>query len=402
MKTATLVLVGICAIALGGRLLGEEDSPVLRELGDAKLENCGVDVTLFLLGWFNVPVGLERLQNELGVGPHWAKATSLAQIKSALERRGLKVDAYKDARVDEVLPRIDGKQVCVLHVQRDDSPVGHFYLVVARRLTEVFLVDAGTRQDWVPIQEFNEKLGKSFTGYCLFISQANPNPQPEHTLDEKIIEVDVGTITNSPGILLVTIPVVNTKQVPIVVEKASGSCGCFNGAGFRGERPTRLEPGEKQVLELRFDRASIGVGDVRRAATLSVKDTEAREVQIKITAHVFQLPVEQRVTWFPQKIDYGLVKDTGTLLRPQDVAIWLPPGVMLGSITPSSSNVLAKVLDKQENVEGDDQVPRRAYRLEVSITATRNGPFNEKVSITTSDTNYPLVEIPLVGEVTHQ
>ncbi len=103
-----------------------------------------------------------------------------------------------------------------------------------------------------------------------------------------------------------------------------------------------------------------------------------------------------RVTWFPQKIDYGLVKDSVTLQKPEDITIWLPPGVLLGDVTLSSSNVFVTALDGQENTGGS------VYQLEVSLRAVRNGPFSERISITTTDTNHPLIEIPLVGEVIGQ
>jgi len=85
---------------------------------------------------------------------------------------------------------VDGKQICVLHVQRRDSPAGHFYLLVARRSTEVLLVDVGSRHDWVPIEEFKGRFAKSFTGYCLFVSRPAIDanyPVPETSRVDRVV-----------------------------------------------------------------------------------------------------------------------------------------------------------------------------------------------------------------------
>ncbi len=221
-------MLSVCALLLWkDDLSGMGPAPILDELGAVKLGNCGVNVTLFLLGWFDSLIELGQLEDDLGMDVHWSEPTSLAQIKRTLQNRGLKVDAYRDARLDEVLRHLDAGRICLLHVQGDDHPSGHFYLLVARSPTSVLLVDAGSWHKWVPIEQFKEKFGKSFTGFCLLVSKADANPRQRHTLDESI----------------------------------------------------------------------------------------------RKTSHAVQEPMVDRVTWFPQKIDYGLVSDSVTLQKPEGITI---------------------------------------------------------------------------------
>ncbi len=97
MRTAGLML-SVCALLLWkDDLSAMGPAPILDELGAVKLGNCGANVTLFLSAWFNSTSKLDRLEDDLGVGPHWSEPASLAEIKRTLQNGGLKVDAYRDA-----------------------------------------------------------------------------------------------------------------------------------------------------------------------------------------------------------------------------------------------------------------------------------------------------------------
>jgi hypothetical protein len=152
-------------------MLSQEKPAAFAELGKAKIDNCGANVTLFLLSWFNVPIEFTHLEGGLEVGSHWEQATSLEKIKNVLVEGGLRVDAFKEARLDELPPKVHAEQLCLMHVQRGSPPAGHFYLLVATNATAVLVVDAGHGEKWLPIQEFKQRFDTQFTGYCLFVSR---------------------------------------------------------------------------------------------------------------------------------------------------------------------------------------------------------------------------------------
>ncbi len=400
MKRTAITTLALILLLLPATLYAQVDSLALREFGDLRLDNCGVNAAVFLLHWFDLSVDLPRLQDELEVGSHWEQATSMLLLKKSLEANGLSVSAYKNATLDETLVGLDETHVCLLHVNRGgDLKKGHFYLVPAVANGSVLLVDPARDYEWVTVDEYKRQFAEMYSGYYLSVSRSTKPSPREYTLAEKVIEVDVGVATNDPGTLIVTIPVINTKQVPIIIESAKGSCSCFETAAFRGDHPTRLEPGEKQSLELKFNRSSLGLGGVQRYVSLHLRDTEARDLEIKVSVRVVERPVEQRVVWFPQKIDYGLVKDADIFQKPQELTVSLPPGVILGDIIPSSSNVVVKAVGEEKNADESNQVMRRVYRFEVAINAVQPGPLKEKLLISTTDTNYPILEIPLVGEL---
>jgi hypothetical protein len=163
------LIVGFLCFRTGA--MPQDASDTLEELGAIKLDNCGASVSLFLLEWFEVRFDVEYLENKLELGPHWEKATSLERIKTTLTDRGLRVAAYKEARIDELLPLLDGKQLCLIHVRKNNLPQGHFFLIIAKSGTTVFVVDAGHSQKWIPIPQFKEQFEKEFTGYCMFVSR---------------------------------------------------------------------------------------------------------------------------------------------------------------------------------------------------------------------------------------
>lgn len=397
---AVSVLIAIVALIVPGSILCEETDAILRELPDAKLSNCGMKVAMFVLDWYKASVEVERLENDLDVGHHWARPASLEQMKRIFESSGLTVNAFQDASIEDIVARIAENQVCLLHLQHSDTKEGHFLLFLARRRSEVFVVDAGNYQDWVTIDELRDKLPTAFSGYCLFISKSSSDSASlQYTLSEKSIEIDLGDIPNEPRTLVVPLAVVNTNQVPIIIEQTAGSCACFKEASFRGKHPARLEPGDTGLLEIKFDRYAMGTGDIQRHAILQLRDTGPRELEIRVSARIPHRMLEQRVVWFPTRIDYGLVRDRARLGKPQFFTVSLPKGTNIGQVTASSSNIVIKAAEEEAGDIGDGNAARRVCRFEVTVIDAQAGPLTEKISVSISDTNNPIIEIPLVGEL---
>src|SRR5580704_11782476 len=171
----TVILALVC-VTIGVGLYAQADSDILPELYDVKVDNCGLNAALFLLYWFDLPVGISQLQSELRVGPHWELPTSMLLLKKEFEVKGLTVNAYKDATLDEVLASVDDKHVCLLHVNIENSKEGHFYLVTAVQSRGVLLVDAMKSHDWIQVDDFKNQFAKSFSGYYLSVSRS-PSPR---------------------------------------------------------------------------------------------------------------------------------------------------------------------------------------------------------------------------------
>jgi len=397
------VVAALAFISLPAILYAQADSLVLQEFSDLKIDNCGLNAAVFLLDWFDVPIDLSDLQNELQVGLNWERSTSMLSLKESLEANGLRVSAYKEATLDDTLTGLDGKHVCLLHVGTGEDPkAGHFYVVPAAANGSVLVVDVARHYEWVQTAEFRSQFAKSFSGFYLSVSRENQAAPRTYTLNEPMIEIDLGDIPSGQGILKVQISVGNRKTVPLIVESVKGSCDCFKGAVFKGATPQKLEPTELQVLELSFERSKLGVGSVVRDVHLYVRDTETRDVVIRVKAHVLQTPPEKQISWLPERIDFGLIRDPSLLQKPQILTIMVPRGVSIQEVKPDSSNVVVKAVSTQESGADSGRDNRQVYRFEVTLPAVRPGPLREKILVTTTDTNYPRIEIPLVGEVVQQ
>lgn len=135
------------------------------------VDNCGLNACTFVAHWFDCFVDAYGMLGDLEIGAHCEQPASLLSLKKYFEARGLKVSAYKQASFEEMLTGLDGKQVCIFHVNIEDSWAGHFYVIVAATKTHVLLVDAAKEFGWVPINKFKETFAESFSGFYLCISR---------------------------------------------------------------------------------------------------------------------------------------------------------------------------------------------------------------------------------------
>ena len=176
-----MVVAALAFISLPVILYAQADSLVLQEFSDLKIDNCGLKAAVFLLDWFDIPIDLSDLQNELQVGLNWERPASMLSLKESLEAEGLRVSAYKDATLDEMLTGLDGKHVCLLHVVTVEGPkAGHFYLVTAAAKGRVLVVDSARHYEWVQTAEFKSRFAQSFSGFYLSVSRENqeaPSPR---------------------------------------------------------------------------------------------------------------------------------------------------------------------------------------------------------------------------------
>ncbi len=154
------------SVALG--VCGQDDAFAPKDLW---VDNCGLNACAFVARWFDRFVDPYGMQGELEIGDHCERPASLLAVKRSLEGRGLKVSAYKEARLEELLAEVDGKHVCLFHINVEDSAAGHFYVLVAATRSHVLLVDAAKRFAWVPVDKFKAEFGDSFSGFYLSVSR---------------------------------------------------------------------------------------------------------------------------------------------------------------------------------------------------------------------------------------
>jgi hypothetical protein len=147
----------------------------LPQLGQQKLSNCGLNAAVFVCRHFQVPSAVDALAAELAVGDYHQRPASLLALKQVFVARGLSVEAYRDARIEEIASALDGASLWLLHVTRSPESAGHFYILAGQDPERICWVDPVSSREWTSSTSLAAKLEGQFSGWCLRIGPPESN-----------------------------------------------------------------------------------------------------------------------------------------------------------------------------------------------------------------------------------
>ena len=391
------------------RTIAQGLSPAIQELGDARISNCGLNTFVFVLKYFGHNTDLTKLSKQLEVGDHWENAVNMLTIKQTLQESGLKVEAFKNATIDEILAEVNKERICIIHILVGNASVGHYYVIMATGQKGIFVVNAGKNTSWITIEKFKNDFENIFTGYCMFVSSEHvlrSNVQTKfYSLDAKEIIIDLNDIISGQGTIDVNVPIYNSTDKDIVIEKIMGSCTCFRGATLKSrlEKSSTYQIGafSKETMLLSFDRESFGTGQSERLVLLNISKPESKKVLIRIKANIIGTGLENKIAWFPEKIDYGLVLDPNQISKNQLITLFLPQDISVSKVSTSSINIKVKSIDteKAQNILSNEGGKRRICQYEITLLEVPEQRLNEYIEFSITDETLPKITIPIIARI---
>jgi hypothetical protein len=274
--SAAILLVSSCSIAYG------QSS---RPLSTGYLcANCGLDVTLFALEFFGIPIEerVGQVAQRLGIGERFQRAASLLDIKAATEGEGLGARAFEVHSSKGIQQLIGPERILILHLN-SPSP-GHFLIVAGSRGDELLVIDPPRDPIWLTIDQFDRGYGKTMSGGAIEVKK-------DHAVD--LIPGDIASgamhfdmrMNASVGMLYLFVPVVNSGDTEIRIEQAKGGCSCFKAAQF-DNADNRLQPRAAGKVRMQFDGNRLPTGKSKQTVLLELMGARVKRTMITIDLYV--------------------------------------------------------------------------------------------------------------------
>jgi hypothetical protein len=288
-----LLCVGLSrSSALDQRLLALS----LPQLGQQKLTNCGLNAAIFVCRHFGTPSAVDELAEDLCIGEHHERAASLLALKRAFLHRGLSVEGYRDARIEEIASALDGASLWLLHVNRMPESPGHFYVVGGRDGEQICWIDPSVWRRWLSPAELAAELEGKFDGWCLRIGPPEERPRASLPAGEARLvawfpqRVNLGMIlpehaSRTP----ITVTFVADAHAPVQLS------GCTDGLQLARECVDREAGVAGEFSETRtysFRLRERGVGPVEETLTFRSTGRGAQPIVVPVHGLVRVAPAE--------------------------------------------------------------------------------------------------------------
>jgi hypothetical protein len=288
---------------------------------------------------------------------------------------------------------VNGERIVVVHVNRPHIQDGHYYVVVDRRGDQVLLVDAASINRWVSMDLLRRGVLEGMSGYILSI-QLPRDVDRVYTLDEDLINIDLGEVEGGMGWIVARLPVKNTEH-RIAIEKAKGSCSCFRRAAFEGNNGTFLGRGSSSTLELYFSRSGFGVGDTTRSVAIQLAEPGKHIVKVNVRAKVGLAGTGSGLAWSPTQLHYGFVQAAELADVREVVSFYLPDGIHPESIRTSSAYIRAVMSSATEPLADG----RRLQAVTVTFPNVPRGALDEAIDVQLAGKDVDVVRIRVRAEV---
>lgn len=268
----------------------------LPQLGPQKLSNCGLNAAVFVCRHFQVPSAVDALAAELAIGDYHQRPASLLALKQAFVARGLSVEAYRDARIEEIASALDGASLWLLHVDRSAESPGHFYILAGRDPEGICWIDPVNSREWTNSTSLAAELEGKFSGWCLRIGPPEPNARASQP------GADSAGVAWFPeqvnlGVILPEQVLRTSVTITFVVAAHAGVylAGCTDGLELARECIDRESgPGgefaETKIYSFRLRER--GVGLVEETLTFRATARSLGPIVIPVRAHVRAVPAQ--------------------------------------------------------------------------------------------------------------
>jgi hypothetical protein len=371
--------------------------------GNEMATNCGLNVTAFALGYFHKGINLRRIAAALQLGGDWEQAANMFLLKRVLDGAGLRVSAYKHANFPDIMRLVTKKpkeRLAIIFLKNDMSigRFGHYLVLMHGGRAGFFVVDIGEYVGWESMADITNRMGQSFSGLLLLVRPGGA-PVARHIfrLDAKQVLINAGDIASGPGMLHIPLLLKNTSDRPISIAIARGTCFCFRGAKII-EHNGKIAPGKVGKIVMSFKRNLIGIGNIEREVLFSFAGYSNHFLRVVVYAHITTAHPPAQLTWYPQAIDLGQVRNRN-LLGGQEFTILTPKGIFLQTPDVSSKSIQVIRLEDSVGQSQVDDFGRKAHEFVVDLSNLPAGEVDQKITIRTTDKYIPKIVIPITGRV---
>jgi hypothetical protein len=194
---------------------------------------CGLDVTIFTLKYFNVNYSFPKVSMEL---PLSNSGISMKDIKSILQCYGLVTDARQNITLKKIIQKIDYGTLAILPMQMGNG-VNHYFIIMLNNDKKPILVNVSkgvsvlnASQSEKEVTKYN-KLFADAGGVVLFVKKGK-----DKTVSiSKTVKLNPDTIElgefmiggpESSSLINASFNLINTSDLPIMVSSVQTSCGC--------------------------------------------------------------------------------------------------------------------------------------------------------------------------------
>jgi hypothetical protein len=268
----------------------------LPQLGHQKLNNCGLNAAVFVCRHFQVPSAVDALAAELGVGNYYQRPASLLGLKQVFTARGLSVEAYRDARFEEVANALDGTALWLLHVNKSPESLGHFYILAGQDPSRICWIDPVRTCEWTSSTNLTVELEGKFQGWCLRIAPPEPGACALRLVNDTS---GVAWFPDRVNLGVVTPEQVSRATVTIafVVADRAAVCltACTDGLELAREcieRESRCGTEFSETRTYSFRLRERGVGPIDEALTFRSTPRDQSPIVIPVRGRVRVPPVE--------------------------------------------------------------------------------------------------------------
>lgn len=405
-KPVTFALAALGLIAnIGPRCYTVAAVPTLfaEVHGNEMATNCGLNVTAFALGYFHKGINLRGIAAALRLGGDWEQAANMLLLKRVLAGAGLRVSAYKHADFSDIMRLVSKKpkeRLAIIFLKNDMSigRFGHYVVLMHGGRAGFFVVDIGEYVGWESKADITNRMGQSFSGLLLLVRPGGA-PVARHIfrLDAKQVLINAGDIASGPGMLHIPLLLKNTSDRPISIAIARGTCFCFRGAKIVGG-DGRITPGKVGKIMMKFKRDIIGIGNIEREVLFSFAGYPNHFLRVVVYAHMTTAHPPVQLTWYPQAINLGLVRNN-SVLGGQEFTVLTPKGVSLGFPAASSKVIRVIRLGDSGGQREVDDFGRTVHEFVVDLSNLPAGEVDQNVTIRTTDKYIPKIVIPITGQV---
>jgi hypothetical protein len=327
----------------------------------------------------------------------------MLQIKRTLMMSGLKIAAYKDATLTDVFKQMavrPQRSLSIIFIKNNLNlgRLGHYLVLLDCGPQHFFVVDIGDFIGRESVNLLNDRIGPNFSGLFLLVTPGGaPLASKPYPITDKEIELRIGEIASGPGIIQIPFWLKNTIKKPIHIAMAKGTCYCFHGAKIIGHGGM-IAPGQIGKIIMAFKRNLIGVGNIEREVLFSFVGYPNHFLRVVVYAHMTTAHPPVQLTWYPQAINLGLVRNN-SVLGGQEFTVLTPKTVSLQAPTVSSKDIQVIRLNGSAGKSQVDDFGRTAHEFVVDLSNLPAGEVDQKVTIRTTDKYIPKIVIPITGRV---
>ncbi|MBK8096221.1 MAG: hypothetical protein IPK26_03895 [Planctomycetes bacterium] len=241
-----------------------DDTWVMREMGGARADNCGLNAAYVAARYHGIEMTLAELAETIGIDHARLTAIDLERLRSTFGSLGLECQGYRSPTLEGVAMAVRARQaIGLIHVETG-APTGHYY-VIGPAGDQITVVDPG-RGVWVvgSSDRLWQRIAQAFSGACLLITRApDEGKSAWRPASEVAQRLDCGVVADSASVR--RLPIVNDGAGALRLLSAKSGCGCFKGAVLE---PASLVGGATGELVVTVDGALLPAGKSKQRVSL--------------------------------------------------------------------------------------------------------------------------------------